>query len=63
MPPAVDGKADRSEHVHPLVDPRLPGEAPGREQAVSEQNQRSAGPAGDLDRDLLSAQAASLLST
>lgn len=63
MPPAIDGEADRSEHVHPLIHPRLAGEAANRQQQVRKQDQYSAGPSGDLDRELLRAQAASLLST
>lgn len=63
MPPAVDREADRSENIHPLVKAGLAGEAPRRQQRISKQDQDGAGPADDLDEDLLSAQAASLLST
>jgi hypothetical protein len=63
VPPAVDGEADCSENVHPLIDGRLAGEPPDRQKQIGKQDQRRAGPTGDFDRDLLSAQAASLLST
>jgi hypothetical protein len=63
VPPAIDSEANRSEDVHPLIDARLTAQAAGGEKAVGKQDQDGAGPADDLDRDLLSAQAASLLST
>jgi len=63
VPPAVDGESDRAEDVHPLIDGRLAGEPPDRQKQIGKQDQCSAGPSGDFDCDLLTAQAASLLST
>jgi hypothetical protein len=63
MPPSIDGETNRSENVHPLIDARLTSETAGGQQAISEEDQDRAGPADDLDRDLLRAQAASLRST
>src|SRR5690349_5960171 len=60
MPPAVDDKTSGTRNVHPLIDRGLPGQSPGRDQQISEQDERGAGPADDLDRDLHRGHAAFL---
>ena len=63
MPPAVDDEPDRSGNIHPLEQWRLARDSAGGDEDISAKDQRSAGPAGNLDGDFDGGQAANLRST
>jgi hypothetical protein len=63
VPQAVDDEAGGADDVDPLIEGGLAGQPAERKQGVGEQDQQGANPAGDLDRDLGPAQAASFLRT
>ena len=63
MIPAVDDEAGRADQVHPLENRRLAGKLSRRDEQIRKEDERSARPAGNLDKDELQAQAASLRST
>ena len=58
VPPAVDDEAGRADQVHPLEERRAAGQPAERHQDIGGEDQRRAGPAGDLDRDVGEGQAA-----
>lgn len=57
-PGAIDDEARRTGDIHRLVECGLAAEPAHRQQKIGGEDQRRAGPAGDLDEDQLGAQAA-----